>query len=68
MDLVGKLFAVDAGSSSSRACRVARLDHEVGNDAVENDVVVVTSLGEGREILAGLGRVVIVELDGDGAL
>lgn len=68
VDLVGELFAVDAGSSSSRACGVARLDHEVRDDAVEDDVVVVTSLSEGREILTRLGRMLIVELDGDGTL
>jgi hypothetical protein len=30
------------------------LNHEVGNDAVEDDVVVVSPLGKGCEVFAGL--------------
>jgi hypothetical protein len=32
------------------------LDHEVGDDAVDEEVVVVATLGEGGEVLAGLGE------------
>ena len=35
---------------------------------MEDDVVIVAALGEGREVLAGSGRVVVVELDDDGSL
>lgn len=45
VDLICELFAVDAGSAASGACWVARLNHEVWDDAVEDDVVVVPSLG-----------------------
>lgn len=35
---------------------------------MENDIVIVASLGEGGEVVAGLWRVISVELDRDGAL
>lgn len=65
------------------------MDHEVGDDAVENDIVVVASLCERSEVLASLdslmlglgslrqrvgvvvahlGRMGVVELDGEGTL
>jgi hypothetical protein len=35
---------------------------------MEDDIIVVTPLSEGRKILAGSGSVVIVELDDDRTL
>ena len=46
VELIGKLIA---GSAASGAFRIAALDHEVGNDAMENRAV--------EERLAGLGSV-----------
>ena len=62
MDLVLELVAVDARPATSRARRVAALDHEVRDHAVEDHVVVVAALGEGREVLARLWGVLVVEL------
>lgn len=55
-------FAAAAGS-----CRVAALDHEVGDDAVEGGVVVVGAGAEGGEVLAGFGGVGCVEFEDYGA-
>ena len=54
VDLVVEFVAVDGGAAAAGAGRVAGLQHEVGNDAVEDDVVVVAALGEGGEVGAGL--------------
>ena len=54
VDLVLEFFAVDRASSSAGACRITSLDHKVGYDAVEDDVVVIASLRECREIFTGL--------------
>lgn len=55
VDLVLKLLAVDGASPPAGAGGIAGLDHEVGNDAMDNDIVVVASLGKGRKVLACLG-------------
>lgn len=68
VDLVGKGVAIDGGAAAPRARGVAALDHEVGDDAVEDGVVVVAAAGELGEVLAGFGGVGGVEFDGDGAL
>ena len=43
--------------------RVAALDHEVRDDAVEDDAVVEAVLGELLEVLHGLRRVVVEQFD-----
>ena len=67
-DLILEFFTIDAAAAAARARRVAALDHEVGNDAVEDGAVVVAARGERREVLARLGRVLRVQLDDNGAL
>ena len=67
-DLVLEFVAVDGRTSPTGARRVAALHHEVRDDAVEDGAVVVAAGGELGEVLAGLGGVGCVELDGDGAL
>jgi hypothetical protein len=67
-DLVFEFLAVDGAAAAAGASRVARLDHKIGDDAMENDVVVKTLLSESREILAGFGSLVVVEFDDDGTL
>lgn len=68
VDLVLELFAKDGAAATAGAGRVAALDHEVGDDAVEDGGVVVAAADEGGEVLAGLGGVGGVEFDGEGAL
>lgn len=67
-DLILKLIAVDAGPATARPRRVTTLDHKVLDDAMEDGIVVVATRGECRKVLARLGRVLVVELDDDGAL
>lgn len=67
-DLILKFFTIDAAAAAARTRRVAALDHEVGNDAVEDGPVVVAARGERRKVLARLGRVLGVQLDDDGTL
>ena len=54
--LVFKLAVPDACPARAVAEGVARLDHELGNDAVENHVVVVPATRVSDEILDGLRR------------
>jgi len=68
IDLVGELVPVDAAAAAAGAGRVAGLEHEGRDDAVEEDGVVVTLFCEGGEIRAGFGCMVGVQLEGDGAL
>ena len=67
-DLVGELFSIDARAASTGTRGITTLDHEVWDNAVEDDIIVVAALGEGRKVLAGLGGMVVVELDRDGTL
>lgn len=67
-DLVLELFAVDGAAAAAGAGGVAALDHEVGDDAVEDGVVEVAAAGERRKVFASLGGVVGVQLDGERAL
>lgn len=53
-DFVFEFLAVDRASSSTGAGGITGLDHEIGDDAVEDDIVVVAALCEGREVFAGL--------------
>lgn len=68
LDLIFKFLAVDRASTSSCAGRVTTLDHEVWDYAVEDDAIVVAALGELREVLACLRRMLFVEFDSDEAL
>ena len=54
MYLVRELVAKDGAATAAGAGGVAGLEHEVWDDAVEDDIVVVAALGEGGEVLAGL--------------
>jgi hypothetical protein len=67
-DFVLELLAVDGCATSSSPGRVTTLDHEVRNDAVEYEAIEVVTLGECREVLACLWRIVVVKLDDNGAL
>lgn len=53
-DLILEFLAVDGAAAAASASRITGLDHEVGDDSVENDIVVVSSLRESRKVLAGL--------------
>lgn len=52
--LIFKFLAVDGTASSAGAGRIARLYHEVGDNAVEDDVVIVAPLREGCKVFACL--------------
>lgn len=54
VNFVLELVAVDGSSSAAGAGWVSGLEHEVGDYAVEEEVVVVAAAGEGFEVLAGL--------------
>jgi len=54
-DFVREAAAVDGGAAAAGARGVAGLDHEVADDAVGGDGVVVACCGEGGEVVAGLG-------------
>ena len=56
IDLIFELFAVDGSAAAAGTGRVAGLEHEVWDYAVEDDVVVVAALGEGGEVVAGLKK------------
>lgn len=66
-NLVLELFTVDAGAAPSRTGRIAALDHEVRDDAVEDGVVVVVARCQGAEVLAGFRCVGGIKLDDYGA-
>lgn len=61
--LVFELLTVDGGPTSPCTGGVTGLEHEVGDYAVEEEGVVVATGGEGGEVCAGFGSVVIVEFD-----
>ncbi len=50
------------------ALRVTSLNHEILDDTMENDIVVVSSLGQCGEVLARSRGMFVIELDRDGAL
>jgi hypothetical protein len=68
IDLVLKFLAKDGASSATGPCRIATLNHEVGDDAVEDGVVIVAATDEGGEIVAGLWGVRGVQLKNERAL
>lgn len=53
-NLVFEFLAVDGAPSAAGTGGITGLDHEVGDDSVEEHVVVVASLREGRKIFASL--------------
>jgi hypothetical protein len=53
-ELVLELGTVDGRATGTSASGVTALDHEAGDDAVEDDVVVFAGSGESGEVLAGL--------------
>jgi len=44
------------------------LNHEVGYNSVEYEAIEVVALSESFEIVAGLRRMIVVELDDESAL
>lgn len=60
-DFVLKLVAIDGAAASPCACRVATLDHEVGNNTVEEGGIEVAAADESGEVGAGLWSVLSVE-------
>jgi hypothetical protein len=66
--LVLELLAPDTLAARAVAHGVARLDHELADHAVEDDVVVVAVAGVRDEVLDGLGRGLGEEADGDVAV
>ena len=54
IDLIFELVAVDRSAAATGTGRIAGLEHEIWDYAVEDDVVVVPALGEGGEVVAGL--------------
>ena len=54
--LIFELFTINRSTTTPSAGRIASLQHEVWNDAVEDDVVVVAALGEGGEVVACLKK------------
>ena len=67
-DLVLECVAKDGRAAAAGACRVAALGHEAGDYAVEDGRGVVATADEGGEVLAGLGGVGRIELEGYGTL
>jgi hypothetical protein len=51
--LVFELLAVDGFSSSAGTCWITPLDHEAGNDAMENDIVVFACVCKLGKVSAG---------------
>src|SRR4051812_14892048 len=66
--LVELVLELVAGPAAAGPRRVAALDHEVGNDAVEDQAVVEAVARELDEVLDGLRSLVRVELDLDRAM
>src|SRR5207244_3039598 len=57
-----------ARTTGPRSGRVAALDHEVGDDPVEDDAVVEPVIGELAEVLHGLRRLAVEQLERDRAV
>ena len=56
MYLVLELLAIDGAATSTCAGWIASLKHEIWDYAMEDYVVVVSTLGKGREIFTRLGH------------
>jgi len=68
VELIPELAAPEGLAAATSTGGVTTLDHEVLDDAVEDDAVVVTLPREPGKVLASLGRLISVELDDDVAL
>lgn len=62
MNLIFEFVPIDRAATSPCASRISCLDHEVRNDPVKDDLVVVSSLRQTCKVVARLGCVVVVEL------
>jgi len=51
MEFVFELAAEDGAASATGSSRISPLNHEVGNDAVEDDIVVFSRVGKAGEVL-----------------
>ena len=62
-------LALDAVTGAAHAVAVgaAALDHEAGDDAVEDQSVIKAGVGQGDEVVHALGRDVGIQLAGDDA-
>ena len=66
-DAVGGELTLDAvaGAAHAGAVGAAALDHEAGDDAVEDQTVVEAGVGQGDEVIHALGCDVGIQLAGD---
>ena len=55
MYLVLELLAIDGAATTTCAGWIASLKHEIWDDAMEDYIIVVPTLGKGREIPTRLG-------------
>ena len=69
LEAIARKLALDtiAGAARAHALGVAALNHEAGDDAVENDAVVVALVDEADEVVDGVGGNLRVKLGLDGA-
>lgn len=67
-NFVFELARVDGFSAPSRAGGIAALNHKVPNDAVKYGVVVVPSVGERGNIVAGPRCVLVIQFHAKGSL
>ena len=63
---IGKLATVNTIAPPARRRRVSCLHHEVPDDAMENDAVVVPTLGQRRHVVACSRSMTIVKLHDEG--
>ena len=63
--VVGEL-ALDAvaGAAHAGALGAAALDHEAGDDTVEDEAVIEAGVGQGDEVIHGVGSLLGVQLAG----
>ena len=54
MYFVLELLTVDGGAAAAGTGGIASLEHEIGDYAVEEDIIVVAAAGEFGKIFAGL--------------
>ena len=63
--LILELSAVDALTARTGAGGVTALNHEILDDAVEDEAIIIALFGQGYEVLDGFGGNLRVKLDGD---
>lgn len=54
MNFILEFIAIDRTAAPSGACRITRLQHEIGNDPMEDDISVIVSSDQCFEIFARL--------------